>query len=191
MTCPEAVSRLDDLADDQLPADEAVQVREHIQSCDACRREYEQTLRLKRLLGDMTAPDPGDAYFQETTSLILARTVQAAPEQPVRISADDARRQNRRALVRAILSVAASIAILVTAILIGSSPEQQVLRSQSEHAPVLATADLREVVGPHDIPVFTREDRIRLARGMMLIGSPGFLGRFAGLPDMFDPTDLQ
>ncbi len=191
MTCPEAVSRLDDLADNALPDAEAVKVRDHIQSCDACRREYEQTIRLKRLLGGMTAPDPGDAYFQETTSLILARTVDAAPEQPERISADDLRREKRGALLRAILSVAASIAILVSAILIGSSPEQQVLRSQTEHAPVLATADLRDVVGPHDLPVYSHKDRVRLARGMMLIGSPGFLGRFAGLPDMFNATDLQ
>ena len=186
MTCPEAVSRLDGFVDDDLPPAEADQVREHINTCKSCRVEYELTLRLKQLLSTRTTPDPGQDYFNETENLVLARTVDNAEDDvEERPATSSERRSNRRqALWRAVLSVAASVVILFVAIYIGSSQDDQASRRETAEAPVLATAGLQDRVGPAGLEIFADDDRVRMARGILLMGSPGPLGRFSIFPEI-------
>lgn len=183
MTCPEVVSRLDDLVDGDLPPDEGNRLRDHIRTCEDCRREYDLTRRVKTLLESATTPNPGDEYFAESESHILARTVEAdqanTQESPAK---GNERSPHRTALLRAVLSVAASLAILFIAIYLGSNQEMLISRTVDRTAPVIATANVRESVGNN--PVFTREERTRITQGMMLIGGPGFLGRFSALPEI-------
>jgi len=190
MTCSEAVSRLDDLADNELTAAQAVQVREHINQCDACRREYQQIRQFKQLLKGAGAPDPGDTYFQKTTSTILHRTVAVDNAAASPVADHRVKQQERRAFVRALLSAAASLVILFAAILLGSAENRLTASGPTDRAPVLATPGIRNTVRD-EIPVFTVKDRERLARGRMLIGSPGLLGRFAGLPEIMLSIDME
>lgn len=185
MTCAQAVSRLDDLVDSELSPEVADGVRAHIDSCRECQREYEITLRLKELLRSARTPDPGGEYFQEATELILGRSVGNDPT-PEDISPQQIKSVRQQAFWRAVLSVAASLAILFAAILIGSSEDYEAARQQTAAAPVLATTDIRGLIGPESSRIFTREDQLRLARGALLIGSPSFVARFAGIPDMME-----
>jgi len=50
--------------------------------------------------------------------------------------------------------------------------------------PILATAPVSELLGVDNSPMVTRSEQIQLAKGMLLMGAPGFLGRFAGIPDL-------
>ncbi len=185
MTCPEAASHLDEFIDNDLPADQTNQVREHLKSCDECRREYQLTKRLKSLLSIGVIPDPGEDYFFETETLILARTIDGSDETDDRPpTADQVRRQKKQAFYRALFSVAASVGILFAAIYLGSSQDNIQSRNTTSSAPILATADIRNLVGPETEPIFTEADNLRLAHGIMLIGSPGPLGRFGIFPDI-------
>lgn len=187
MTCPEVVSYLDDLVDGSLSPDKSERVRDHIRRCEACRREFEMTERLKGLLAISGTLDPGDEYFVETEALILGRTV--SNEQPVAAErgVDDTVASRRTALMRALASLAASLAILFAAIYIGSSDDIRQARHSAQVSPVLATADVRQMVGERGGQIFTQADQMRIAHGMLLIGSPGMLGRFAVFPE-FDRT---
>ena len=56
MTCPEVVSYLDELADGELSPEKAVEVRDHITSCESCRRELELTYRIKDIMAGSPLP---------------------------------------------------------------------------------------------------------------------------------------
>lgn len=190
MTCPEVVSHLDDYADGALPAETSARVRAHLDGCASCRREYEATRRLKEVLASSRTPDPGPEYFRETEALIRARVAAGpgADEERSGRSAAGAVSSQRASLARAILSVAASLAILFAAIYIGTREGTREARVSSRTAPVLATADVRHLLGDDGAAVFTQADQARIARGMMLLGSPGLLGRFAAFPEFSRTT---
>ena len=78
MTCHDALALLDDFVDGELDSSIAGTVRNHIDNCDHCRKEYTATKRLKELLQKTTTEDPGRDYWSETTRLIMARTVETA-----------------------------------------------------------------------------------------------------------------
>lgn len=190
MTCPEVVSYLDELADGELSPERSAEVRNHIDRCESCRREYELTRRIKDVLAGSSTPDPGQERFRETENLILARTVGSEAERGDLSDSEPESKSSRRwALVRAVLSVAASLALLFGAIYIGTSDDAQQVRQVSQRAPVLATADVRQLVGDGASGVFTQADQMRIARGMMMLGSPGLLGRFSAFPE-FSRTNL-
>ena len=52
------------------------------------------------------------------------------------------------------------------------------------NAPILATAPVSGLLGTDNDSVVTQTEQLRLAKGMLLTGTPGFLGRFTGLPDL-------
>jgi len=190
MTCSDVVARLDDFLDGELSAEAARRVRDHLADCAACRREHDLAVQVRGLLGSAAAPDPGDEYFAESESHILARTVLAGdPEAVRRGGGEGAAPRSSTALLRALVSVAASLAILFAAIYLGSSRELLISRTIGPEIPVLATAEVRSELG--DSPVFTREDRARITRGMMLIGGPGILGRFTALPQIVKTNPLD
>ena len=97
----------------------------------------------------------------------------------------------RNALVRSIVSVAASMAILFSALLIGSTQNQQISTANQSGSPVLATADVRDFLASDDTELFSSEHQRRLTLGMLLIGMPGSLGRFAALPELLNGIEEQ
>ena len=185
MTCQCALSLMEDYVDEDLSSAETEQVERHLEGCSRCREEFLAAQRLKQLLKQIPRHDPGRDYWSETARLIRARTIDVPANDRlgpgVSTYAVDAR---RNALVRALVSVAASLFVLVSAILIGAGQDQRVSRMDTVSAPILATAPVSKLLGVDNSPVVTQAEQLRLAKGMLLMGAPGFLGRFTGLPDL-------
>lgn len=189
MTCQDALLHLDRLIDDELTTDQAAPVHQHFQECKVCREEYELARKVLRTMGSITAPIPGQDYWSEVQGLVLARTVEGETSEVEEPAYREQKGLQRRALACSVLSVAASIAILFSALLIGSQQQQQATVLGPDAAPVLATADLRDLLASDKTALFTKEHQVRLAQGMLLVGLPGSLGRFAGLPELFNTVE--
>jgi anti-sigma factor RsiW len=178
MTCHDALTLLEDYVDSDLPADKEDLVREHLASCATCRQEVDETVLLKELLRHHKPQDPGEDYWLETTRLILARTTESISLNVLPVSVADSQAKRRQAFMRSVVSVAASLVVLFSALLLGSGQEQRLARLGSAQPPVFVSAPLDEIVGTDNTIIVTRDENDRLARGMLLIGAPGTLGRF-------------
>lgn len=188
MTCPSPRSLLEDYVDGELPPAEADQVARHLTTCKDCRTEYEATLKLKNLLTRRSVPDPHPSYWNEVSSLILARTVESAP-----FEADDQSRgrvlsRERASFVRSLVAVAASLGIFIAAISFGSlngglktetpTIDQRMLSTTSMVTTAHADARLGITAARHE----------RVSQAMLLLGPPGLLGRF---PEMAAALGLE
>ncbi|MBU8932424.1 MAG: zf-HC2 domain-containing protein [candidate division Zixibacteria bacterium] len=189
MTCRDILSQLDRLIDDELSPDQAATMHRHFNECTACREEYELAQRMVMALETMTTPVPNSDYWSEVNGLVLARTVDGEIAADSKYPFANQKGLQRKALVRSILSVAASMVILFSALLIGSQHQTQMSTVNTATSPVLATADVRELLASDNTAIFSREHQIRLAQGMLLVGLPGSLGRFAGLPELFNTVE--
>jgi anti-sigma factor RsiW len=185
MTCQHALSLIEDCIDGDLPSAISEEVARHIQQCPTCRHEYEAAGQMKHLLSRLPVDDPGRDYWSETTRLIWARTIDA-PNGGLPVSGGSAMSQHdrRQAFFRAVLSLAASLFVLFSAILMGTTQNQRAAELNAAGTPILATASVSELLGADGDSIVTRDDQILLAKGMLLVGSPTFLGRFAGLADL-------
>ncbi|UCG62582.1 MAG: hypothetical protein JSV52_04660 [Candidatus Zixiibacteriota bacterium] len=122
--------------------------------------------------------DPGEAYWTETTRIIKARTIDVPEIETVVTSIAERAATQRTALFRSVVSVAASLVVLFSALLLGSGQEQRMAQIEASRPPVLYAASLDEVIGSDNTVILTREENARIARGMLLMGAPGILGRF-------------
>jgi anti-sigma factor RsiW len=59
MTCEPARGELSRLLDDELTADDAREVRTHLEACPGCRQEFEALSQLSAVLATSLEPDPG------------------------------------------------------------------------------------------------------------------------------------
>jgi len=131
MTCNEITALLDACIDNDLSGTDRDAIISHLERCPTCQAEYQSTLRLKELLQVPAVPSPGEDYFRETAGLILARTIESAPEvsgQPRSVSVHNDR---RRAFFRSLISAAASVTILISALLLGASHQRQPMTAHS------------------------------------------------------------
>ncbi len=191
MNCRQALPLLESLVDNELPEAETARLKSHINDCNHCRQGYQETIHLREILSRNRVMDPGPQYWTETTSLILARTTELADKAQVHHLPQKTRHYGQVTIIRSIMSVVASITILCIALLIGSSLKKQNVVHYVKNAPLLATTDLRDLLQVKDHPIYTAQDQINLARGALLLGMPGSLGRFAGLSDLFLTIDLK
>jgi predicted anti-sigma-YlaC factor YlaD len=178
MTCHDALTLLEDYVDRDLPADKEALVREHLAGCASCRQDVDKTVFLKELLRQHKPQNPGEDYWLETTRLILARTTESNSGNMPYASITDSRERRRHAFMRSVVSVAASLAVLFSALLLGSGQEQRLARLGAAQPPVFVSAPLEEIVGADNTIIVSRDENDRLARGMLLMGAPGTLGRF-------------
>lgn len=72
--CPESF-RLQELLDGELPAAEALKVREHAASCEACARELALYRRLYHSLERLPEWDPGPAFTARVMERVLPSRV--------------------------------------------------------------------------------------------------------------------
>ncbi len=185
MTCQRALSLIEVFLDGELSPEEVEQLNRHLDSCSECREELHAAQRLKQLLRQMPRYNPGRDYWSETARLIRARTADVPMNDwQVPVARTSAVGERRNALVRALVSLAASLFILFSTIFIGTSQDNRVARMTTSDVPILATAPVSELLGVDNSPMVTRSEQIQLAKGMLLMGAPGFLGRFAGIPDL-------
>ncbi|UCD64957.1 MAG: zf-HC2 domain-containing protein [Candidatus Zixiibacteriota bacterium] len=178
MTCHNALALLEDYVDGELSAELEARVREHLAGCRRCRLEFEWSSVLKELLKQKKAPDPDRDRWAETTNLIYARTVEQDTNRYRIMSVAERNSAQRGAFVRSVVSVAASLAILFSAILLGSGSQQQLARVSASESPIFVAAPLEDQVTSDNITVASDEENLRRAKGMLLLGPPGSLGRF-------------
>ncbi len=184
MTHRHTLSLLEDLVDDELPSGKLDEVRRMIEDDPELQREVARSRRLRELLGKIRTPDPGRQYWDETQSLILARTVEAD-------EAAAAVYTERFSLVRALFSVAASIAILIAALFVGSNGRTPMPLQGADNRPAaFVAASQKTTVSPADFPVYDHDDALRLARAMIVMGPPGMFGRCLLFPEHVDRTSI-
>jgi hypothetical protein len=188
MTCRQVLSLLEDLADNELSPAQRDIVGRHLKQCQKCRAEYEATRQLKELMTNVKTAYPDADYWEETTDLILARTVSSGEEYYSPAAADNRPRKGRDAFIRSIVSVAASLFILFTAIYLGNQQEGRIARIGNERSPVLVTAPLQDLFFDDTMEFATHDEQSRLLNGMLLVGPPGVLGKSARLPNPGGPV---
>lgn len=181
MICLRALSLLDDYLDKELPESATAEVKNHLDQCDSCRREFEESRYLKELLKQQGPRDPGEDYWLETSQLILAKTVQQySGDEPYASSATDS--DDRGPFLQALVSLAASLVILASAVVVGmnqsAAPDADVIGG-----PILFSSSVsRQLNANHTI--MTEGERQRLAKGMLIMGPPGLLGHFGGMTQL-------
>jgi predicted anti-sigma-YlaC factor YlaD len=171
-----------------LTLEQCAGVDSHLDVCDDCRDEYRQALQLKDLLENQPTFDPGEDYWRETTELILAR----AEASPREIVLPENRRPvwatGRATLARAAASFAVSLGVLVSAVVIGSSQTAQIADSADIDNPFVVTASVRDAVGTSGTELLTAAESSRLARGTLLLGAPGMLGKGIAFRELLAST---
>jgi len=178
MTCHEALALLEDYVDGELSGSREAQVSRHLDGCPSCREEVESTIILKAVLRQSKPPDPGEEYWSETTRLIKARTTESRFPETEIISVNGRRSMERSAFARSLVSVAASLIVLFSALLLGSGKHERIARLTASEPPVYVAAPIEQVTATDNEIIVTQDENDRLARGMLLLGAPGSLGRF-------------
>jgi len=113
VNCRRTSSLLSALIDGELCGAEAVRVREHIQKCDCCRREYESLLQTKRMLSGLQVVEPPPDFERR-----LVASLQNAPCEPRWIRALlawwDTCRHGERVRAAALLAAASLIVLALS-----------------------------------------------------------------------------
>jgi predicted anti-sigma-YlaC factor YlaD len=181
MTCRHALSLLDDYLDKELDPTLADQVKAHLEECRSCRVEFDESSRLKECLKLQIPPAPAEEYWPEVSALILAKTVDGHGYASRSRSVTEISRDDRRDLVRSVLTLAASICILFGALYLGTQHQNQAKRINAPGSPVLITASLEGLVGSGDRAVMTQKEYTSLLGSQFVLGAPGPLGRSLGV----------
>jgi predicted anti-sigma-YlaC factor YlaD len=169
MTCSYVRSLLDDLVDQELATEIETSLNQHLQGCPQCQAEYEALVSLKQMLSGLACPEPPAGYWDEVNDIILARTVEAEAVTDVRESADR-RQRELSSFYRSLVAVAASLAIFVTSLWLGSS-EQPGFGSQAPQWSLTET-EQNSVAAATTKHISTDEQDL-IAGGMLLVGTPG------------------
>jgi predicted anti-sigma-YlaC factor YlaD len=179
MTCGQVGALLSEYLDNDLTAEQAAQIKAHLSECAECRTESDDLLAVKNALGSSSVGLPKQEYWDQTEELILEKTTRAVQKiTPVRSSAD------RQSFTRALVSLAASLVILVSALMVGGDLHSQLARQESEQSPALVTISVQESVGGHHKTFHAMDEEYQLTRSLILIAPPGMLGRFVMPPEI-------
>ena len=177
MTCRHAKSLLEDYIDGELAPQKGAEVDRHLDICEECREEFRQARRLKELLENQPTIDPGEDYWRETTEMILARTEVSVRTSPSRTLPRSYKTRGQPALLRAAVSFAVSLGVLISAIVIGSRQPDSAADSIIIEDPYVMTASIRNEVGASTNSFLLAAESSQLARGTLLFGAPGMLGK--------------
>jgi anti-sigma factor RsiW len=184
MTCLGFRSQLDRYVDRELTADEMARADEHLQRCDICRDEFASLQQLKQLLASSRPTrEPRDGFWDKSQERIMARTVlsdKSADGSSVTSWPD----RSYTPLMRSILSVAASVALLAAALVLGSRHDQPAVVLHGPTGQFIVTAELADALESPDGSPLTMGDQRRLGTASILAGGPGLLGRFSCLPGL-------
>ncbi len=181
MTCRFALSLLADYIDNELLAADTEQLRNHLNTCPDCRAEYENSVRLKELLGQMPEADPGTRYWEDVTPIILAKTTESVQPERTRSAVSTVSPQLRQSFTRALITCAVSLTLLFSAVMIGR--QYRPIRSESSRArePILVAASMHSYLGSDRKAIMTVAEEQNINLGALLVAPPSSLGRFASL----------
>lgn len=165
-------------ADGDLTLDERVKAEEALAGSAECREYHRQLVVLKNLLKSSSPAVPSDAYFQESQSLILAKTID---RESVYSPGQEVIRPTAGGLRRAVYSAVVSLSILVAALSIGTRDSVNYAVVRMDSSEYLASVDVREKLSATD-DLNSQVETTRLASSQILIGSLGSVGRAAQPP---------
>lgn len=172
MTCLYYRSLVDDLVDHELSPALETTVKEHLGVCCACREEYERSARLKALLSDLTSPEPGLTYWQESAALIRARTIDSSDIIDV-LTERERRNQERGAFYSSLAAVAASLVLFFGSLMVdspwGTSATATASLTAEDNAVAASTIAAREMGGGYIL----EDEQALIARSVLLVGTPG------------------
>jgi anti-sigma factor RsiW len=182
MTRRHDLSLVDDLIDNELSPELAAEVQKLIEASPEWRERYQETTRLVTALRQKKIADPGEIHWVESANRVIDRTA-ARHGYDDRFITKQEYRAGVGSLVRSMLSLAASIAILAATIYLGARTTHASRPAPNSH-PILVAAPMADPVHSYPSAFTDRETQIRLARAVMLLGNPGILGRAIGLAEI-------
>ncbi|MBI5266310.1 MAG: zf-HC2 domain-containing protein [candidate division Zixibacteria bacterium] len=184
MTCLEFRSILDRYVDRELSTDEMRRADEHLTGCATCREELASQQSLKQLMSGYVPPvQPPDDYWDQARDRVLAKTVLTADrEQKQTDTLVDS--HSYMPVMRSVLSVAASIALLAIALVLGSRHDRPAVVLSNQPHQVIVTAEMAELLKSPDGGPLTLGDQRRIGQASILMGGPGMVGRFNFLPGL-------
>jgi len=188
MTHRPLLALLEDSVDKELSPDEAAELKRLLEASPDLRADLKASVRLKELLGQLAVPDPGPAYYDELTELVLARTAGTGEfESLQRVSASADPANERGLFVRSLFSAVASIFLFFAAIFVGSQSHWSIASLTGEHGRLVTVAVAQQLERPN-FALVTQDERNRISQGMFLLSPPG-LGSYliTGMPDVLRP----
>jgi anti-sigma factor RsiW len=179
MTCGQVGALLSDYLDNEITAEQAAQIKAHLSECTECRAEHSDMRTVRNALGSGSVSLPEAEYWSQTEELILEKTTRAERQITlVRSSAE------RHSFARAVMSLAASLIILASALMVGGDLQYQLASQQADDSPALVTLSLQESVGSRHRTFHAMDEQYQLTRSLILIAPPGSLGRFVLPPEI-------
>ncbi|MFZ5979620.1 MAG: anti-sigma factor family protein [Candidatus Zixiibacteriota bacterium] len=179
-------SSIDAYLDNELDKQTALEIKEHLDSCPECRKEYELALQLKEgLKASLPTIDPGDTYFDEVTSLIFAKTIDLDTETTAVTDLTRRKAEKRMSFYRSMASVAASLIIFFSALFFGSGTMQTVsitpTASEERTSQAIGMINLADT---DNNVIITKDEQKDILKGMVLLGSPGQINRIITLSEI-------
>jgi hypothetical protein len=83
MTCRSADSLIEDVLNGDADADGEDELREHLSHCGTCAEAWHVAWQVRQTLNRCEVPDPGEPYFAQVTSGIMARIRAIDPDAAV------------------------------------------------------------------------------------------------------------
>lgn len=185
MTCLEFRSLIDRYVDQELSAEEKNLTDEHVHNCRDCHEELASHRQLKSLLsGYQPSHVPSDGYWEESRQRIAAKTILSSPGQGSNASRSAEKEGDYGQLSRSFLSLAASIALLLTALYFGSIHDRSAVVIRNNHVEFIVPADLADMITSTRDGELSLGEQRRIGLVSVLVGGPGMLGRFDYLPGL-------
>ena len=175
-------SLLEDFVDNELSEEELAEFKRLLETSPDLRDEHQIAVRLKELMKQQPVPDPGEDYWSEVTELILARTTGAPDNEATTVTSQEELSNRRSAFVRSLVSAAAALFILFSALVIGSGRHHQMLTENISANSVLLTASVADEINSDSFVMMTKAERNSTTIGLLMLGPPSPIGRFTALP---------
>jgi hypothetical protein len=181
MTCFNSGILLEGYLDNELSADEARNFEIHLKSCPECQDELEALKQLKEILASDKFVDPGDEYWEENKSLILAKTIESEyldNSQPTKVTSV------KTDFKRALVAVAASLVLLASSLFIGVESDKQ-LSYISDNNNIFTLNPMQNILDSEQNIIVSEDEQINIVKGMLLISPPGSLGRLTSYYNIY------
>ena len=181
MTCINSGILLEGYLDNELSADETRNFEIHLKSCTGCQNELKVLKQLKEILASDEYVDPGDEYWEENKSLILAKTTESEdwnisqPTRTISVKTD---------FKRALVAVAASLVLLASSLFLGVESDKQI-NYISDNNDMFALNPMQNVFDSEQNIIVSEKEQLNIAKGILLISPPGALGRLTSIYNIY------
>ena len=188
MTCRKIQALLENYIDDEVTKQQAELVEKHIKECKNCRAEHDDLVLLKELLANQKISPTDEEYWDETNRIIMARTIEAENDTVNIISVEQEKSRKKDAFYKSLISVAASLFILATSVLLGNSQDEQSFSKEfTVDKPVFSIVPKEKK--EQSFEYVNDDSRIKQIGSRIILGAPGMLGRSGVLMELNNSED--